>query len=85
MQLGRDTACNEIPARRGKRENLAIKLSRDDGETWPVNKTLEAGPSAYSDIAVLADGTVLCLYEKGTDIVAARFNLEWLTDAPATR
>ena len=83
--LGRDTAGNVIPARRGKRENLAIKLSRDDGETWPVNKTLEAGPSAYSDLAVLADGTVLCLYEKGTDIVAARFNLEWLTDAPATR
>ena len=83
--LGRDAAGKEIPAGRGKRENLSIKLSRDDGKTWAVNKTLEAGPSAYSDLAVLPDGTVLCLYEKGTDIVAARFNLDWLTGAPATR
>jgi sialidase-1 len=50
-----------------------------------VNKTLDAGPSAYSDLAVLPDGTVLCLYEKSSDIVAARFNLEWLTGAPAAR
>lgn len=66
------------PAGRGKRENLAIKLSRDDGKTWDVNKTLDAGPSAYSDLAVLADGTVICLYEAKADIKAARFNLEWL-------
>ena len=83
--LGRDAAGNEVPAGRGKRENLSIKLSRDDGKTWPVNKTLDAGPSAYSDLAVLPDGTVLCLYEKNSDIVAARFNLEWLAGAPAAR
>lgn len=68
----------EIPGGRGKRENLSIKLSRDDGKTWPVNKTLEAGPSAYSDLAVLPDGTVLCLYEAGESIACARFNLEWI-------
>ena len=83
--LGRDAAGKEIPAGRGKRENLSIKLSRDDGKTWPVNKTIDAGPSAYSDLAVLPDGTVLCLYEKNSDIVAARFNLEWLAGAPAAR
>ena len=69
----------EVPAGRGKRENLSIKLSRDDGKTWPINKTLDAGPSAYSDLAVLPDGTVLCLYEGKADIVVARFNLEWIT------
>ncbi len=69
----------EVPAGRGKRENLSIKLSRDDGKTWPVNKTLDSGPSAYSDLAVLPDGTVLCLYEGKADIQVARFNLEWLT------
>ena len=58
--LGRDKAGEEIPAGRGKRENLSIKLSRDDGKTWPINKTLEPGPSAYSDLAVLPDGIVLC-------------------------
>lgn len=74
------------------RRNLAIKLSYDEGQTWPVNKTLEAGYGAYSDLAVLPDGTALCLYERGTDagktkrptnythLTLARFNLEWLTD-----
>jgi sialidase-1 len=69
----------EKPAGRGKRKNLSIKLSHDDGKTWPVNKTLDAGPSAYSDLAVLPDGTVLCLYEKDTSIVCARFPLDWIT------
>jgi len=66
------------PGGKSARENLSIKLSRDDGKTWPVNRTLDAGPSAYSDLAVLPDGTVLCLYEKGSDIAAARFGLDWL-------
>lgn len=77
--LARDEAGREIPAGRGKRRNLSIKLSRDDGQTWPINKTLEPGNSAYSDLAVLPDGTVICLYEGDQKIVAARFNLEWLT------
>ena len=70
------------------RRNLTIRLSRDEGETWPVRKTLEPGPSAYSDLAVLADGTILCFYERGeadgktpyAKLTLARFNLAWLTD-----
>jgi sialidase-1 len=77
-RLPMDKDGREIPAGRGKRENLSIKLSRDDGRTWPVNKTLEAGPSAYSDLAVLPDGTTLCLYEAKNEIVCARFNLDWV-------
>ncbi len=76
--LAFDSAGTEIPAGRGKRQNLTIKLSRDDGATWPVSKTLEAGPSAYSDLAVLPDGDVLCLFEGDNTISCARFNLEWL-------
>jgi sialidase-1 len=73
-----DKAGAEIPGGRGKRENLSIKLSQDDGKTWPLNKTLDPGKSAYSDLAVLPDGTVLCLYERLDAIDCARFNLEWL-------
>lgn len=80
--LPRDAAGQEIPAGRGKRQNLSIKLSRDDGQTWPISRTLEPGPSAYSDLAVLPDGTVLCLYEGDKKIVAARFNLDWLEAKP---
>ncbi|MEK0449320.1 MAG: hypothetical protein RL088_1588 [Verrucomicrobiota bacterium] len=68
----------EKPAGRGKRENLTIKISRDDGKTWPIGKTLDAGPSAYSDLAVLPDGTVLCLYERNDSIACARFQPAWL-------
>ena len=75
------------------RRNLSIKLTYDEGKTWAVNKTLEAGYGAYSDMAVLPDGTALCLYERGRDtdveqkrstsyayLTLARFNVEWLTD-----
>lgn len=75
-----DKEGKEIPAGRGKRQNLSIKLSYNEAKTWPVNKTLEAGPSAYSDLAVLPDGTILCFYERDKRITIARFNLEWLTD-----
>lgn len=63
-------------------EPLSIKLSRDDGKTWPMNNTLESGPSAYSDLAVLPDGTILCLYEGDNKMVCARFNLDWLDSDP---
>lgn len=77
-QVSVDKEGKEIPGGRGKRQELSVKLSRDDGQTWPINKTLDAGPSAYSDLAVLPDGTVLCLYERKQDIACARFNLEWV-------
>lgn len=62
-------------------------MSEDDGQTWSQSRTLEAGPSAYSDLAVLTDGTTLCFYERGLQpqktgaydaLTLARFNLEWL-------
>ena len=75
------------------RKNLSIKLTYDEGQTWPINKSLEPGYSAYSDLAALPDGTVLCFYERGREanaeqkkptsyasLTLARFNLEWLTD-----
>jgi sialidase-1 len=74
-----DKEGKEVPGGRGKRENLCIKLSHDDGKTWPINKVIDPGKAAYSDLAVLPDGTVLCLYEADTSIVCARFNLEWIT------
>ena len=79
------------------RKNLAIKLSDDEGQSWPINKVLEPGMSAYSDLAVLPDGTLLCFYERGREsdaeqkkptsyafLTLARFNLEWLTDGKET-
>jgi sialidase-1 len=76
--VARDSGGKEIPAGRGKRRNLSIRLSRDDGQSWTDAKTLDAGPSAYSDLAVLADGTVVCLCEVGNDIKVVRVQLDWI-------
>ena len=69
------------------RENMTVRLSQDEGVTWPFRKTLHAGPAAYSDLAVTQDGHCLCLYEKGTahpyeTLALARFDADWL-QAPA--
>lgn len=48
-----------------KRVNMTVRFSRDDGRTWSESRTLFQGPSAYSDLAILPDGTILCLYESG--------------------
>lgn len=66
-----------------KREKMTVRLSTDDCRTWAASKELFAGPSAYSDLAVLPDGTILCLYERGEKsayekIALARFTAEWL-------
>ena len=73
------------PGKSRARKNVSVKISRDDGQTWPVNKRLEDGPSMYSDIAVTHKGTILCFYGRGTKpgfagsgLTLARFNLEWL-------
>jgi sialidase-1 len=66
-----------------KRERLTVRLSRDDGQTWPAARVLHEGPAAYSCLAVLPDGSIGCLYERGVKqasetITLARFSLEWL-------
>jgi N-acetylneuraminic acid mutarotase len=74
-----------------KRENMTVRVSYDEGATWPVSQVLHAGPSAYSDLTVLPDGNIACLYESGDvkpyeKIVFARFSLSWLeaTNHPST-
>jgi sialidase-1 len=77
------------PGKNRDRKNVSVKISRDEGQTWPVNKLLEDGPSMYSDIAVTPKGTILCFYGRSGDsqgvaafaggrLTVARFNLEWL-------
>ena len=61
---------------------MTIRLSYDEGKTWPVAKVLYAGSAAYSDLVVLPDGEIGCLYERDDyrKITFARFTLGWLTD-----
>jgi len=53
------------PASDSSRTNMTLRASLDDGKTWPLVHRLHTGPSAYSDLAALADGRIACLYEAG--------------------
>ncbi|MBS1601597.1 MAG: sodium/solute symporter [Bacteroidetes bacterium] len=53
------------PASRTARVGMTVRISYDDGRTWPYKKELYEGPSAYSCLAVLPDGDLACLYEAG--------------------
>jgi len=73
-----------------EREELTVRLSYDECRTWNEGKVLHAGPAAYSDLGILPDGTIGCLYERGEEhrrekITWARFSLEWLTDGTDQR
>ena len=58
------------PASTKGRVNLTLRVSMDDAKTWPLAKVLWAGPSAYSDLAVLSNGQIACLYEGGAENIA---------------
>jgi sialidase-1 len=76
---------NEEVGSIGARNKLTVYLSPDGGKSWSHKRLLNEGISVYSDIAVLPDGTILCLYESGEEqlyefLEFARFNIEWLTE-----
>ena len=68
-----------------KRDRMTVRLSRDGGKTWPIAKRIDEGPSGYSSLAALRDGSIGLLYEHGSAsayerISFLRFSLDWLAD-----
>ncbi|MBI4663370.1 MAG: exo-alpha-sialidase [Verrucomicrobia bacterium] len=85
FQAQRDLLLFSNPAST-KREKMTVRLSYDQGKTWPVSKQLYAGRAAYSCLTVLPDGNIGCLYERGENsayekITLAVFPLRWLESA----
>jgi sialidase-1 len=68
------------PAAQTGRTNGTIRLSRDEGMTWPVSRVLYPGGFGYSCLASLPEGAVGCLFERDgyKTISFARFTLEWV-------
>jgi sialidase-1 len=64
-----------------KRQDLTIRLSDDGGQTWPVSRVLQTGNAEYSDLVLLPDGTIGCLYERNgyRTMNFDCFTLGWLT------
>ncbi|MFD6190751.1 exo-alpha-sialidase [Streptomyces sp. NPDC060275] len=69
----------------GSRSNLTVRLSCDNGQNWPVRRTVESGAAAYSTLTPLGDGTgpnpgMGLLWERGNvdHISYSSFDLKWL-------
>jgi sialidase-1 len=66
-----------------QRSNLVVRVSYDEGRTFPHERLVVTGPAAYSDLTVLKDKTVGALWERGLNqgyqfITFTRFNGAWL-------
>ena len=81
---GRNRLLFSYPAGRERREKMTVRLSYDEGITWPIARMIDPGPSGYSCLAILSDGTIACLHERFTgspndQMALSLFNLEWLS------
>lgn len=72
------------------RTRMTLRLSLDEGRSWPIARLIHPGPTAYSVPAVLPDHHVALIYECGEShsrdrIRVARLSWNWLetgADAP---
>lgn len=69
------------------RHNLTIQISYDECTTWTPLKVIQTGNTSYSNIIVLPDKSIGCIYEFNDlrrriwqRIMFCRLTLEWLTD-----
>ncbi len=69
------------PVKTGRSEGT-VRLSYDEGKTWPVAKLIFKDYFGYSCLVAMPDGTIGCLFETEgcSKIVFQSFSLEWLTD-----
>ena len=44
-----------------------VRISYDEGRTFPVERQISTGPAAYSDLTILPDKTVGVLWERGVE------------------
>ena len=68
------------------RTNGIIKMSYDNGETWPVAKNFGEGPFAYSSVCPLEPGYFGVIFEVNDHktIRFVRIPMEWLTEGKDT-
>ncbi|MCL4109428.1 UNVERIFIED_CONTAM: hypothetical protein GTU68_043656 [Idotea baltica] len=62
------------------RARMSIKVSEDEGLTWPEkwHTLVDAGPSAYSCLSAIGDDKIGLLYETPGELVFVRYSIEEL-------
>ena len=66
------------PASISARTNGIVRLSRDEGRTWPISRVVYPASFGYSCLVSLDDKNIGCLFERGKRISFCRFSMEWL-------
>jgi sialidase-1 len=84
MAENKSLVLTAAPANPAARTHLTVSASSDECESWTLSRVVNAGSSAYSDLAATGGGEVLLLFESDdyTRLTLARFNRRWLTDGP---
>lgn len=74
------------PASTSQRHMMTVRMSTDEGETWPVSRVIYPDSAAYSCLGRLPNGDMLCLYERNGygKITLARWNMTWLMPRSST-
>jgi len=55
------------PASRTSRTTMTVRISYDQGKSWRLKNVVYGGPSAYSNLVVLPNGNLACLFEAGVE------------------
>jgi sialidase-1 len=85
IRKGKMVLSSSNPADALKRDNLMIKISYDEGITWPKSMLVDKSSpgykgdwSAYSDLVLLNKNTIGILYERNnySEIVFKRVKIE---------
>lgn len=71
------------PASSVKRRYMTIRISYDEGETWPISRRLHGGLTGYSSLVKTPDNMTGVLYEQPgeggrMDVAFHKVNLSWI-------
>ena len=63
-----------------RRDSLTVRVSYNEGKSWPVRKLIYAKSAAYCSMAVLGDNSIGILFERDgyAAISFAKFTIGWL-------
>lgn len=80
---GRTLLLHSLPYGK-ERKDVTVFVSFDEGETWPLHRTIVPYSSAYSSLCQLPDGTIglyveeACNNDANYSMVFYNFSVEWL-------
>lgn len=74
---GRTVLFFSNPNDRSKRRNMTVRMSLDDGRTWPKSISLDDNGGAYSSLVMVNDETLGILYESSrADMIFQKISLK---------